>query len=670
LLTHLPHRAVNACSPATHATEASAIGARNGYSPAYSAPIPVESQEESVKEEPDAVDAWKGVKSLLRTFVGDLNRHLADNFGDEAAGFELSLPTVVEPSADVAATVQEPTKQASEAVQKVQAPVHSSVFCDNCLSTIVGTRFKCTDCPNWDCCQVCLSDFASFHDSTHVLGEITKPGAPLVKQQVERVVEATPVAKEVAPVEHPATCNSCDQTIKGIRHKCLNCPDYDVCNSCFALVGTIHPHHNFVPISDPSSVKLKVQPGERVVHRNIICDGCETTPIIGVRYACTHESCKGQFDLCASCEASPIPVHPRSHHLLKLREPVVRSTVTAAVQAARARMGDRRSIASILQSFGVVPPTSSSETAAAGVASNAQLIDGPGNDHTLVIDLDIDAHAAGLPKTIHVPISVPAGGVETVVAPSVVATPQPESANSDVVVTETDSLVAQDSKEEETIPSPEVASPRYSAEFVCDVTLMDRSSVAPGALFTKIWKVKNNGATSWPAGTHLVHVGGYSTSTEDIATKDVPLAEAGATVEIQCDLKAPEDEGRVMFLFRLSDAENNVFGERIWVDITVVQFDEEALRSSGSLSSSIVIPSPNVAPPSTVATRVSMDAVSVDHEESSDSESEEEDDLEEEESSIEDSEESSSESEDEDDEFVILTGSEQASEASDAEWDV
>lgn len=52
-----------------------------------------------------------------------------------------------------------------------------------------------------------------------------------------------------------------------------------------------------------------------VVHENIICDGCEMTPIRGIRYMC---SVRPNYDLCGQCEAKGVG---SEHALLKIRKP-------------------------------------------------------------------------------------------------------------------------------------------------------------------------------------------------------------------------------------------------------------------------------------------------------------------------------------------------------------
>jgi len=66
------------------------------------------------------------------------------------------------------------------------------------------------------------------------------------------LVEAKPdVVKEV---QHAANCDACRHKIKGIRYKCANCPDFDLCEVCEAvnLEKSLHdPDHVFLKIYRP-----------------------------------------------------------------------------------------------------------------------------------------------------------------------------------------------------------------------------------------------------------------------------------------------------------------------------------------------------------------------------------------------------------------------------------
>jgi uncharacterized protein affecting Mg2+/Co2+ transport len=85
-----------------------------------------------------------------------------------------------------------------------------------------------------------------------------------------------------------------------------------------------------------SEIEAMLGHGE-VIHHNIICDGCNATPIKGIRYKCT--SCP-DFDLCESCEAKGI--HPADHIFLKAKRPLrgpalCRQNPTATAVRAQAR---------------------------------------------------------------------------------------------------------------------------------------------------------------------------------------------------------------------------------------------------------------------------------------------------------------------------------------------
>ncbi|CAG7854061.1 SubName: Full=Uncharacterized protein {ECO:0000313/EMBL:CCA69588.1} [Serendipita indica DSM 11827] len=229
---------------------------------------------------------------------------------------------------------------------------HTSVTCDGCsMNPIIGVRHKCLDCPDFDFCDTCMVDKVNEHNASvgnpeggHEFIALHTPGRVLVHVRPMRAPEpATPTpaaastpVPEVHPetpthVLHTAICDFCSNRIAGNRFKCLKCPDFDACQSCFDNVAKEqHPFHAFVKVANlgdviyrrglraDTSIATAFANGHRPVHR-AICDaiGCGKT-IVGVRYKCMHPSCP-DFDLCENCEALPIPVHPVDHPMLKIR---------------------------------------------------------------------------------------------------------------------------------------------------------------------------------------------------------------------------------------------------------------------------------------------------------------------------------------------------------------
>ncbi|KAI0363146.1 hypothetical protein BV20DRAFT_975992 [Pilatotrama ljubarskyi] len=211
-------------------------------------------------------------------------------------------------------------------------PVHKNIICDSCNREVVGTRHKCLDCPDFDLCQSCYSTSSvrSQHHAAHEFFGIEKPGEVIVhtvfsgdgerepdhpaeQATRENVSRARPC--DIEPVVHNATCNLCDSRIRGDRFKCLDCPDYDLCQLCYKIVKEQHPGHGFVKVSEPAILMIRNRANDPV--HNASCNVCGNR-IIGVRYKCMSESCP-DFDLCESCEAHPIPLHPATHPLLKVK---------------------------------------------------------------------------------------------------------------------------------------------------------------------------------------------------------------------------------------------------------------------------------------------------------------------------------------------------------------
>ncbi|KAF8910162.1 hypothetical protein CPB84DRAFT_1958637 [Gymnopilus junonius] len=213
---------------------------------------------------------------------------------------------------------------AAPSVPVVHTAIHRGVVCDSCNATIIGIRHKCLDCPNYDLCTPCMSvGCAEAHNPFHEFFDITEPGRVVVhnvfsgngERETARQHRRASTSVTAAPTVHLATCDLCDSRILGDRYKCINCPDFDTCESCYIITGEQHPKHAFVRIHKQEDY-VRPHSAPRQMHY-ATCDGCSKR-IYGARFKCMHPECP-DYDLCENCEALPIAVHPENHPMLKMK---------------------------------------------------------------------------------------------------------------------------------------------------------------------------------------------------------------------------------------------------------------------------------------------------------------------------------------------------------------
>jgi len=165
--------------------------------------------------------------------------------------------------------------------------------------------------------------------------------APLPPLPVPSVAQVpTASAPPAPPVIHRGVlCDMCDSVVEGIRHKCLDCPDYDLCTRCIesGSAERHNPFHEFLEIKEPGRVIVHTVysgDGERDAPLNTsatrapapapqaevqpavhyaTCNLCDSR-IRGDRYKCAD--CP-DFDTCSNCFSITREQHPH-HAFVKL----------------------------------------------------------------------------------------------------------------------------------------------------------------------------------------------------------------------------------------------------------------------------------------------------------------------------------------------------------------
>ncbi len=129
------------------------------------------------------------------------------------------------------------------------------------------------------------------------------------------------------------------------------------------------------------------------------------------------------------------------------------------------------------------------------------------------------------------------------------------------------------------------------AAYVADINVLDGTRMQQGYTFTKTWRIRNTGSSSWGDGYQLVPVG--SNSFGGPAAVALPAAEPGAEVDISIELTAPTTPGRHRSSWRPRSPGGAPFGEVLYVEIEVVRlgaYDDAAYLSDVTYPDGAVVP--------------------------------------------------------------------------------
>ena len=121
------------------------------------------------------------------------------------------------------------------------------VRCDACgTCPIRSDRYKCLTCGDLDMCGDCFESRreSTEHKSGHVFAHFKSPGEFFGETVEEDDMTYSKLRKKyTGDIHESITCDGCgSKTIKGLRHKCDTCRNYDLCQICVDK-GTVTNTH-------------------------------------------------------------------------------------------------------------------------------------------------------------------------------------------------------------------------------------------------------------------------------------------------------------------------------------------------------------------------------------------------------------------------------------------
>ncbi len=148
--------------------------------------------------------------------------------------------------------------------------------------------------------------------------------------------------------------------------------------------------------------------------------------------------------------------------------------------------------------------------------------------------------------------------------PTETATPVP-TATLAPTITPVDTVTPQNTATKQ--PSSLTAFGCYDGAYVSDATIPDGTLFDPGDIFIKTWEIKNTGGCTWEADFQLIFSSGdQMNGTDHVINTTVA---SGATGAFSVELVAPDTPGSYAGYWRLTNAEGTIFGEAVYVVITV-----------------------------------------------------------------------------------------------------
>lgn len=320
----------------------------------------------------------------------------------------------------------------------------------------------------------------------------------------------------------------------------------------------------------------QANPNQQAVHRGIVCDSCEMSPIVGVRY---KSVLRADFDLCENCEKEHDPKDP----LIKIKTPVEDMELLPGLSEFRRATGGGR---------GRRCPRRGGRGRGCGRPRRGCRPCGPGGmrNHPLARMFQNHPLAAAMRERFCQPQAAPADHrdpARQTEESDMVAEKKAQHEQKKQEVREAKAKVKALKKEAKACrkemkkaKKQERKSKKLDGEVTGHLDMEEKSVQKPGAVVLKTWKVKNTGLTTWSEDTIAVfHSGNNSLIVPGYEVIQVGVVEPDQVAYIRCMVSVPAVAGTYSLTYRLTGP-NGKFGGRLTTEIEVADEPVKAPEST------------------------------------------------------------------------------------------
>jgi len=323
----------------------------------------------------------------------------------------------------------------------------------------------------------------------------------------------------------------------------------------------------------------------QAVHHGITCDGCDVSPIVGVRY---KSVLRADYDLCEECEKDHDPKDP----LIKIKTPVQEMDVLPGLSEFRRAIGGgrgRRCFRRGGRGRGCGRPRRGCRPCMPGgpMAHMAKMF----RDHPMVAAMrERYCEQQGSPADHR--DSANEDNVTERRAEVEKKKEEVRAAKAKVKALKKEMKVCR----KEMKKAKKQLRKKLDGEVTGHLDADEKSVQQPGATVLKTWKVKNTGSATWSEDTIAIfHSGNQSLVVPGYEVIHVGSVEPNSVAYIRCMLSVPEVEGTYSLTFRLSGPTGK-FGGRLTTEFEVVEVEADEPKQAGApTDKEVTLTQPNLA---------------------------------------------------------------------------